>query len=69
MSIYAPLAPSTDYTLTVDGTLPDRTGALVPGTTIHFRSAPLPPFAYLLNQSGVSTFYASAPDAPVLAAG
>ena len=56
-----PCAPSTAYTLTIDGTLRDITGATVPGTTLHFTTAPLKPFAYLLNQNGVSTFYAGAP--------
>jgi hypothetical protein len=61
LSIYGPFAPSTSYTLTIDSTLHDITGATVPGMTLHFKTMPLKPFAYLLDQNGVSTFYAGAP--------
>ena len=61
LALYGPFAPSTNYTLTIDSTLHDLTGATVPGMTLHFHTAPLKPFAYLLDQNGVSTFYAGAP--------
>ncbi len=61
LSFYGPLAPSTNYTLTIDSTLHDITGAVLPGMTLHFHTPPLRPFAYLLDQNGISTFYAGAP--------
>lgn len=63
LNIYAPLAPSTQYTVTVgaNGVYRDRNSDTVPATTFHFRTDRTPPDARALSNDGIVHYYAGLP--------
>ncbi|HUS15344.1 MAG TPA: Ig-like domain-containing protein, partial [Chloroflexia bacterium] len=63
LNIFAPLAPSTAYTVTVGagGGYRDRDGQPVAPTTWHFRTSRTKPDAHALNNDGLVTYYAGLP--------
>ncbi|MGI8588923.1 MAG: Ig-like domain-containing protein [Chloroflexia bacterium] len=70
INIFAPLAPSTSYTVTVGGGpgYKDRDGTAVPAYTWHFRTARLKPDARVLNNNGLVSYYAGLPTRTFLSA-
>jgi len=63
LNIFAPLAPSTDYTVTVGAGAgyQDRDGQPVPAYTWHFRTARRTPDAHALSNDGMVNYYAGLP--------